>query len=318
LKAWKLIMCAIAVAATLPANEFSVGSQPPSYWFDEQSRSIRPLVGPGGAARLDDPVISEIDFASVSPTGLAAIVRRDEEWAWIDKLDGAQTSLAIAMPTEPLMIRWAGQAPCAAVYSEPTQTVWKICAGGDAVQQSGPLYLGAGFAGLDSMEMSGDGSSLIGIASSEAGATLLYARDLSGWIVVDQLPAGGAAVFRRQSHSLLVADRARGQLREMPLRSGWPAWNGRTVELAEIEGDLVAILEGGSRDLVAVLDEGMQASLYSLESGLLRKQPLDAQLSRPIPLDQGRYLAAPVDPRGTLQLFDMNREEIVFFVPQTR
>ncbi len=318
MKAWKLIMCAITVAATLPANELSVGVQPPSYWFDEQSRSIRPLVGPGGAARLDASVISEVDFASVSPTGLAAIVRRDEEWAWIDKLDGAQTSLAIEMPPEPLMIRWAGQAPCAAVYSEPTQTVWKICAGSGAVQQSGPLYLGAGFAGLDSMEMSGDGVSLIGIASSEAGAALLYARNLSGWIVVDQLPEGGAAVFRRQSHALLVADRARGQLREMSIRSGWPKWSGRTAELAEIEGDIVAILEGGSRNLVGVLDEGGQASLYSLESGFLRTQPLDTQLSRPIPLDMGRYLAAPVDSRGTLHLFDMNREEIVFFVPEAR
>lgn len=56
---------------------------------DEQSRSIRPIVGMPGSAYAGDASVTAFDFASAAPDGRNALITRAGSLYLIRRLDGA-------------------------------------------------------------------------------------------------------------------------------------------------------------------------------------------------------------------------------------
>lgn len=316
---WSSILLGNALlSAVLPlaAMQFTLREAPATVWFDQNSRSIRHVVGPSGGARIGDPVISDVDFASVSPTGRFAIVRLGDQWEWVRLLpEGAERSALFGLPADIGMVRWAMRAPCAAFFSESSKTTWKLCASDGVPVLSGPSGLGARVTGLDSLELSEDGTRLACIVREEGGTTLMHSEGDLGWSPLRSLPDGGTIAFRQRSGSLLVVDRSARLLSEIPFAHGYPSALSAAVALDLSDARSLALLQAPGSNLVAVLEDGRELAVYSLSQGLVRRQPLDIAISSPTPIGDGRYLARPISDSDPLQLLDLNRHELVFFVP---
>jgi WD40 repeat protein len=76
------------------------------YFYQSASRSIRPILGVPGSAVVSDPVVTDLQFGSVSPDG---------RWALVERSDGAAMVRLAARPEE---------IPLPAVIPEINLAVW--------------------------------------------------------------------------------------------------------------------------------------------------------------------------------------------------
>lgn len=83
-----LLTLAVAAASTL-AQDSNLAGPVSGLLVDEQTRSIRPILGMPGSAYAGDASVTAFDFASAAPDGNSALVARAGSLYLVRRLDGA-------------------------------------------------------------------------------------------------------------------------------------------------------------------------------------------------------------------------------------
>ena len=108
-------MFALALAAApawlpscLPAQSIAVSSPSTSFIFDAGRSSIRPLIGFAGSSFLGDAALTGVQFASVAPNGISAVVVWPDRVEWVADLSKywESSSLIGGSLTAPNQIFW--------------------------------------------------------------------------------------------------------------------------------------------------------------------------------------------------------------------
>lgn len=86
------IRCALlslaVVAVSSSGQESNLGGPVSGLLVDQQSRSIRPILGMPGSAHAGDASVTAFDFASVAPDGRSALIARDGSLYLLRRMDG--------------------------------------------------------------------------------------------------------------------------------------------------------------------------------------------------------------------------------------
>jgi len=83
-----LLTLAVAAASSL-GQDSNLAGPVSGLLVDEQSRSIRPILGMPGSAYAGDAAVTAFDFASAAPDGRSALVSRAGSLYLVQRLDGA-------------------------------------------------------------------------------------------------------------------------------------------------------------------------------------------------------------------------------------
>ncbi|WP_321473843.1 beta-propeller fold lactonase family protein [uncultured Paludibaculum sp.] len=114
------VLC-LALAAVSAAAQGSALSGPVSgLLIDEQSRSVRPIIGMPGSAYAGTPLVSSFDFASTAPDGRNALVAKDQTLYLVRRLDGGAPVWREFAKSEslPSRVAWSDGAESVALVNE--------------------------------------------------------------------------------------------------------------------------------------------------------------------------------------------------------
>src|SRR5579885_1735285 len=91
-----LLLCALPLLGWAD-DRTSVSGPVSAFLFDSQTRSIRPMIGFPGASYMGDAVTTDVDAASVSPDGSAALAVRQGR---IFRITGLKTGAPVEAALE--------------------------------------------------------------------------------------------------------------------------------------------------------------------------------------------------------------------------
>ncbi|MGJ5814768.1 YncE family protein [Paludibaculum fermentans] len=87
-KATRAVLCLALAAGSAAAQESALSGPVSGLLIDEQSRSVRPIIGMPGSAYAGSPLVRSFDFASTAPDGRNALVAKDQSLYLVRRLDG--------------------------------------------------------------------------------------------------------------------------------------------------------------------------------------------------------------------------------------
>ena len=91
--------------------------------FDKPSQSLRQVVGMPGAAVLGQPILSDVDWASVAPSGRVAIVMRQGEVRLFSAAADPVEVIIQGTVNSPLYSAWSADSSAVALYSAAGSSV---------------------------------------------------------------------------------------------------------------------------------------------------------------------------------------------------
>ncbi len=118
-----MLFVAIGAAPSwLPAQSIAVSSPSTSYIFDTGRSSIRPLIVFAGSSFLGDASLTGLQFASVAPNGISAVIVWPDRVEWVGDLSKywESSSLIGGSLAAPNQIFW-DRASSAAVFSSSSE-----------------------------------------------------------------------------------------------------------------------------------------------------------------------------------------------------
>jgi hypothetical protein len=302
--------------------------------YDGAARAIRPVNGVPGAAYLGSPVVAEIDFASVSPDGDAALalsagrlylVRGLNEQAprWSVLEDNSSAARAA----------WSADSDAAAVYSSASGAIRRygslksvtLASDTRLSPRAGPRRVRPGVKGLpvaadigvppageiSAMAIDSRGDVLAGIA----GGVYLGSRVDGFRLVASVDETGGIALA---GDRLFIADRARGQIIEV--RDYAAAADVQLFAGADrgVTDPVALAVSPDGRSLIAASGAGRNLQWFDLETrASTARIDLDFEPSRLDPRNGGALFL--LNSRGAaeepLQVLAGRRNPAVYFVP---
>ena len=109
--------------------------------FDSPSQSIRPIMGVPGAAYLGKPIVNQIEFASVSPDGDAALVVSEGQSKLARGLNAGSSMFTLieGLPGTPDETVWAPDASAVVAYYASTRQFFRVTLSSDQPLVASPL-----------------------------------------------------------------------------------------------------------------------------------------------------------------------------------
>lgn len=288
---------------------------------DHPSQSLRLILGVPGAARLDTPVVSGVEWASVSPNGrLALAVREGSTLLYsYDPAFSELTETAVSGAVEPpSLAAWSLDSASAVVYSAESRSLQWVRVHSFGAYADPAIPLPAFDGAVSALAVSGafakaalavenDGAYLI--ASSGTVQPVLPAMDLAA-IALD--PSG---------RTLWAAGRKTGELLQVTLDVDEPTTQVLFSNSEDI-ADITAIgLSANKRSLYLVDRASSRLLVFDLAfSGISREIALDAPVSALAPLGRSTMLLAGPrnNPDDPVYILDEAAEPSIFFVPAVR
>lgn len=230
----------LAVAGGLTAQSGSLRGPLAGYVYDHAERAIRPIMGVPGASYLDQPVVSELDFASVSPHGDSALVVAAKQLYLLTGLGTGQPRWQPLEKAGVSLAAWSEDANSAVVYCAESGTM-RLWSGLDAGAPSGsPARLsprgrsgggrqGGGQDGPRRVELVGleqrggvvravavnnRGQVVAGVADDAAGGLYLLNHSLAPRLIAS-IERPGGVVLAGNGADLYAADRGRSEVLEI-------------------------------------------------------------------------------------------------------
>lgn len=236
---WKHYSGLFLVAFALPClgQQFGMSGPISGFVFDEPTRSIRPIAGLPGAARLGGALSQDIDWATVSPDGRVALFQKHGEVRLLQlnvdspDTDGVPVSGVIDSPN---LSTWSRDSSAVGLYSSATNQLQWIRLTGQEVIPDPPLAL----AGVD--------GKVIGLCGHHASNSFFAAvagngvyrvNGLTGTSMLLELPGVSALAVQTNGQTLWVADRAGARVIEIANPAGDP----EARELIHDDGKLTDI-----------------------------------------------------------------------------
>jgi hypothetical protein len=264
---------ALLIPLVAPAN-----AQPASFRgpvaglvYARDSRSIRPLQGVPGAAFVGQPVLSEVDWASVAPDGGWALVTREGSTKFIRGLAG---SAPLEPPADGLIdavdrVVWSRAGNFALLFSSSGNQLQRVRLAGNAVFADSPVVLPV-TGPVTALAIDPAGLQIaVGIAGSEAPGLYLL-RPGQPIVQVSSMVRPAVAAFDDTGGRLYAVDLNTRQILEFDSGAGGfefarlsapdePALNpvglavsgnGRYLMLADSATRVVRLYETDSRSLI--------------------------------------------------------------------
>lgn len=213
----KLFPKLLFAAITLPCLAQQSGLSGPisGFVFDEPTRSLRPISGLPGGARLGDALLEDLDWATVSPNGRVALFRKHGEIRFLPLAgdiadpDGVSVSGVIDSPN---LATWSLDSSAAGIYSSSTNELQWIRLTSQGVISDPPLPL----AGVDGQVVGLCGDSRSGAFFAAVTGSGVYRVSAStGTTMLLELPGVSAVSLQANGNSLWVADRTGARVIEI-------------------------------------------------------------------------------------------------------
>jgi len=313
----KLSTLILAISPLL-AQQVEIQGITSGFVYEEASRSIRPILGTAGAARLGDAIYADADFASIAPNGRAALVTRSGRLILLrdlTKADPGAEFLDAAIATL-RQVLWAEDSSSAVLVSAVTTRVQRISnlAGSPAFD--------------DVIDLAAQGSITFAASDREARklaigvrgdveTALYFVADSGQASLLSVVADASAAAFTVDGQDLYVADRTTKQV--LLFRNAGPGSAASTVlDSSSGIGDPVGL--AADRERLLVLDAQARTvwafqlpsvtfmAAYSVEGEIQRIERVGGSSSY-------YRLTFPKNSGETLWLLDAQREPSVFFVP---
>ena len=336
-------MTVTLLASGLAAQTGSVRGPIAGMVYDGAAHAIRPLVGLPGASYLGNPMVSELDFASVAPDSRAALaVTRGRLYLLTSLETGNPQWILLERSGQADRVAWSEDSTAAAVYAEATGRVriWSNLAPGSrdlrGARPSPRLssrQIRPGTEGMPRISDLGDvsvlggkvsamafgapGEVMVGIERDQAGGVYRLTADSQPALLARASAPSGIA-FANGGQDLFVADRTRQevfQIRNYRDRAGVTLFAGRD---RGIEQPVAVAVSCDGRTLIVASASGRKLALFDIETRALAGQlELDFEPSRLERLGDASLflLNSRLAGSETLQVFAGGEKPAVYFVP---
>lgn len=167
-----LPVCLILLAAPLLGQSEGIRGPSVGLVFDSPSQSIRPIVGVPGAAYLGKPIVTQVEFASVSPDGDRALIVSEGQCKLARGWNGGISTLTSIEGLEgiPTIAAWAPDASAVVAYYSATRQLFRLAVSSDEPVTALPLDTSSLPGEVRSMAVCDkDGPVLAGVREAESG-----------------------------------------------------------------------------------------------------------------------------------------------------
>jgi hypothetical protein len=305
------------VAGSAAAQSTGLYSPVSGFLYSGTAHTVRPVLGIRGAARIGQPLLSELDFASVAPNGAWSITVKAGHTACTHILPDLSTADSAAAVIDAVdRVVWNRDGSAALLYSSSTNQLQRVLFAGAAPAADAALDLSAlGKPAALALDPAGR---QIAFAVPHAGIYLFAAGQSPALLAPMDQPAAIAfdgsgqrlyAVDLQQQQILAFDSGATGSVFASLAQPGAPAVNpvglavsgdGRYVLLADRAAQAVQVYDSASSTLTATI-------------------PLDFSPTRFEPLSSGPTILLNGDRADEwLLVLDARQLPGLFFVPANR
>lgn len=283
--------------------------------FDAPTGSLRRILGNPGAARLSTPLLSGLDWASVAPDGVSAVISLQGETRLVTAADLDGSPIDAVLP-EPRFSAWAPDSSSVALYSPAAAAIQWLRRDGSlsTAEPSIPLTGAEGSAVAFAADAASrqafiaiDGAGLFRVSAADGTSLLLPAPHVSALAV----EPGGAALW--------AADRdAAAVIQILQPGSSEPAVSPLLTDSEKLTDISALGLGAGGRhlyiaDRAAKLLFSFDRDAAALSEGIALDTPAAALL--PLGRPSLLFLGARQGDRDALYLLDERTTPTLFFVP---
>lgn len=287
------------------------------YVFHSPTKSIRPILGVPGSALLSQPIVRDVDFASASPDGKWALIRRADSWLVLRLgTSGREESEVADLVSGVTMAAWSSSGRAVVVGSPSGKALQTIRRNGDMWLADPPLDLSAlpGTLVTLATDYSGD-HSVFGLADPGDGG--FYLASDAAPILLKSTPRPAFAVFGPNGDTLYLAAAATGLVEVFQGTNQIGSWPLAAPDTPAVE--IVAIAPSFDRKRILVLLKDVSTlRSFDLASGLLLPdRPLDCAPSTLIPLANENWflVSSPLKADEPLIIFRDSDPAVTYFVP---
>jgi hypothetical protein len=280
--------------------------------FDSVSGSLRPVLGIAGAAHLGNPILANLDFASVAPNGKRGIaVRNGQVWSLPDLSAGTLVQPVSGAIGQPEQIVWSGDSSTAVLYAPSSNLLQSL-----SPQGPGPAIDLSPLGALDALAVDGTGQR---IAAAIGAAIYLIGPDGLPALVV-QSGKTAALLFSKDGARLFAADHDGSRILEIPGAAPGAALNPFLDQNDGVAGPVALGASADGQFLYVASDKNQSVQTYQIPTHVaLPELPLDfapvciEALSGPAVF----RLNVPGEGKTPLLIFDTRAGASVYFVPAT-
>lgn len=206
-----VLILAVAAIGCL-AQESNVAGPVSGLLVDEQSRSIRPILGMPGSAYAGDARVTAFDFASVAPDGRNAVISRDGSLYLIRRLDGAMPVWRTLSDESTTIARaaWSENSDSLAVFNATANRLELWTNLSNDPKQAASIDIASMAERLVSVAVDNDGRNAFAATQGADGGTLYLLK--AGEEPRMILPLSRAGGLLLSGDSLYVTDRGRNEV----------------------------------------------------------------------------------------------------------
>ena len=239
--------------------------------YDGPTRSIRPILGVAGGARFGEPLMSRLEWGSMSPDGSVGLFSRQRQMS-VGRVgqDGSVVLSALdSIPGIPDRMAWSRSSQAAAMWFRKTGAVYTVTQLQGEPVVSGPMDISAMPANVTALAISTGGEQLfVGVTDPSAGGVYLVQADQPP-VCLYQLASPAAMAFSPAGSHLFVSDSDTGQI--LDLRVSGNALTASVLALdafAPTGPSAIGVSQDGTR-VILVSQSAPTARLYDAATGNL-------------------------------------------------
>ena len=286
--------------------------------FDQPSRSLRHVLGVPGAARLGPPILTDLDWASVSPDSRTALVSLQGEVHWFSSTSDPSSDAGgvplTGIVDSPICFTWAADSRAVVLYSATSRSVQWVRATDQGPVADVPLPL----TGVDGevTALAAESPSGPVVLVSSAGVYQLSAS--TGTRLILPVSDGSVVALEPGGSTLWVSDRSTGQL----LRTSTGSEQSPQIVLSDPENlaDITAMTLSADRTRLYLANRTkLRLFVFDTGNGILSDGgELDAPVTQFLPLGRPSLLLLQGlrdQPEQPLYVLDETSGPGVFFIP---
>lgn len=301
-KATRALLCLALAAGCAAAQESALTGPVSGLIIDEQSRSLRPIIGMPGSAYAGTPLVRSFDYASTAPDGHNALVVKDQALYLVRRLDGGTPvwrEFAKA-DTVPSFVAWSDSAESLALVNEDASVLDLWTGLSTEPKHSGTVSLAGVTEHIVALAVDKDGEFALASTQGESSGTLYLLKPGAEPRML--MPLTGAGALLLKGNTLYVADRGLSTVTRVTNWEQNPnlatvaaagsgvsdpvgialSQDGKLLYVANAESRQILAFDLASNSLKGALDLGFvpsgldrmgSSSLFLLRNGVAGEQP---------------------------------------------
>lgn len=199
--------CLALVGGCASAQQSGLSGPVSGLIIDEQSRSLRPIIGMPGSAYAGTPLVQSFDYASTAPDGRNALVVKDQALYLVRRLDGGtpvwrEFAKADNVPSH---VSWSDNGESLALVNEDASSLDLWTGLSTEAKHTGTVSLAGVTEHVVALAVDPDGAFALASTQGESSGTLYLLKP--GVEPRMLMPLAGAGALLLKDNNLYVADR---------------------------------------------------------------------------------------------------------------